>query len=86
MSIIRLLELMGRESPANAAGNERVLGGLLEETEHVFKSTGPDALSAALGTRIHLTCYVTAPDNEPSPADAPDELPEDPEQQESAAA
>ena len=44
------------------------------------------ALARAAGIGPVHACYVTAPDNDPVPAESPDELPDDPEQQDSEAA
>lgn len=84
--IIHLLELIGRESAGSAAGTESALARLPEEMQRLVRAAGPVSLAAAIGARAQLACYITAPDSEPMPADAPDDLPEDPEQHESEAA
>lgn len=85
-SIICLLEMMGRSTVESAVQDAAVLAELPVDVQRAFTAGDSAALAAALGTSVYQACYVTAPDNEPTPADAPVDLPEDPEQQESQAA
>lgn len=85
-SVVDLLELAGKGSAANAAKDESALEGLPPGVQHAFKAGDSVALAAVLGINVHRACYLTAPDHEPMPVDSPDELPEDPEQQDSEAA
>jgi hypothetical protein len=84
--IVYLLESMGRNCEADAARNEAVLAGLPADMQRAFGTGDPVALATALGTSPYQACYVTAPENEPVPAETPADLPEDPEQHESQAA
>ena len=83
--IIAFLERAGQHSGDLAT----VLGDapeLAAETLLLLERGDAVALAAACGARRVSSCMVSAPDNEPVPADVPEELPEDPDRESTQAA
>jgi hypothetical protein len=84
-TIIAFLERAGQ----HAGDLATVLGDgpeLDAETVVLLKGGDAVALAAACGARRVSSCMVSAPDNEPVPADVPDELPENPDGESTEAA
>ena len=78
-NVIDFLEQAGRA----ADGMDAVPASTSMDGEIRLALDGADAraLAVACGARIAMACYVSAPDNEPEPAESPDELPDEPDQQ-----
>lgn len=70
-NIIELLEEAGRSGRLTKV-SEELAGGLASELRS--------------SVELIRSCYVSAPDNEPTPSESPAEVPDEPDQQDSEAA
>lgn len=83
-NLIAFLEAAGR---GQAAASDGCLpDGLSPDMLDALVARDAIALARAVGVLRIQACYISAPDNEPVPEDSPEEMPEDPDRQDSEAA
>lgn len=84
-SIIGFLETSGREGQASLKAH-RLLLGMVPELRGAIEAGNVTVVRQMEMIPLIQSCYVSAPTDEPVPAEAPEETPAEPDQQDAEAA
>lgn len=84
-SIIGFLEISGREGQASLEAH-RLLLGIAPELRGAIVAGDVTAIRTLETIPVIHSCYISAPTDEPVPAEAPEETPAEPDQQDAEAA